>query len=242
MPKRLELVRPVAAQGGVLIKHADLQTGLRATRLIADAQRRASRIVTRAEQQADDFRRQGYLQGYGAGVLAGADALARVLQDARQLSQQLSSALQQALREQMETILPQPELGMALAEDWLAQHPQADMAQLVLHIPQGWQQAGYTLRQPFSAMSGSQVQLHGGRHFAIEYGNSVYEFSPEAVSDDWQREIFQRVGFYALASQCQRIGDAALEELFQRWHAAPEASPSAAAGDPLASLQQEGGA
>ena len=86
MPKQLELACPARAHYGVLIKHADLKTGLRAARLISDAKRRAALILQQAEQQAADYRRHGYLQGYGEGILAGADAQVQALSDARRLT------------------------------------------------------------------------------------------------------------------------------------------------------------
>jgi len=221
MPKQLELARPAMAQGGVLIKHADLQTGLRASRLIHDARRRAQRILREAEQDAADYQRQGYLQGYGEGVLSGADALVRALDDARTLRQQLSDSLQQALREQLEAILPQPELGLALARDWLLSHPEIDLNQVALHIPEGWQQAGHVLGQHFGGLPGARMHFHSGRHFAIEHGHSVYEFSPDAAIGDWQRDIFRRIGLQHLSDESQRVTESALAQLWQHWHTGP---------------------
>lgn len=235
MPKKLELARPANARGGVLIKHADLQTGLRAARLINDAKRRAAQIVQQAEQQAADYRRQGYLQGYGEGVLAGADAQVQALSDARRLTHGLASQLNAELKTQLQAILPQPEFALALADDWLKQQGEEAGDPIELHIPRAWQIAEHILRQRFAPLPEVRWCFHDEQHFVIQRGNSVYEFSPDAAAGELQRSILQRIRLDNLPAECQQISQDALALLWRHWQEGAhetEAETDLTQGDP----------
>lgn len=225
MPKQLELRHSTVPRDGGLIKQADLQRSLRASRLIRDAERRARDIVRQGEQDAADFRRHGYLQGYGEGVLSGAEAMIQALQDYRRLSLQQSVSLQTELKQQLIAVFSSPELALSLADDWILQQGLLSGSEVELHLPRAWQLAEHTLKQRFSALPGARICLHEGRHFVIRHGEMLYEFSPDEAAVALQAGVMQRVRQDGLVPLCAGIAAEALAGLCQKQVAA---SPDAA--------------
>jgi hypothetical protein len=213
MAKILELARPAPALDRVLIKQADLQHGLRAARLLADARRRAKSLLSEAQQQAEDYRRQGYLQGYGAGVLAGAEAQVAALGDAWRLYQTHAASLQQALESQLESLLAQPELVIAMFEQWrLQEAADADCA-VELHLPRRWLQARDALQRGLAAWPGARLHLHDGRNFVIKSGDHLYAYEPEQAAGELAPQILRQARQQDWSQACADIAAAALGKL-----------------------------
>ena len=226
MPKILELARPARALDGMLIKHAQLQNSLRAARLMADARRRAARILSQAEQQGTEYRRQGYLQGYGAGMMAGAEALVAALGDSWRLFAARRDSLHAELKAVLTEVLPQPALVMSLVDDWLTRHRHDVECEVEVLVPRAWHQALALLERRFAALPGARLTVHDAPHFVIRNGNAVYEFSPDAAAGQLQRQVLLRIRQEDLPEAHAEIARAALATLWKRVAPAGDAAVS----------------
>ncbi len=166
---------------GLLVRSTYLRNDIKASALMAEARRRASDSVARAEETAEQVCRQARTDGYAAGILAAADELVEYLARHADFSAQLQANLQRELESILKRCVSDPDVIMAAFEECLGDKNSDVTTELDVLLPESMRGEHRRLAERLRKhVSGHvNIEYHQEARFLFRLGDHVAEFSPD---------------------------------------------------------------
>ncbi|MDB5774609.1 MAG: hypothetical protein JWP38_742 [Herbaspirillum sp.] len=212
MSKNSQAAHPFVLIEDVLVSRASLQRARRRQTLAEDARYGAKKLIKKATGEAEAIQREAFSQGYRDGVMAAAHTLLRYLDDGRQLARRLQEEIRESTRAMLRGTLENREMILAILEEWLHQHPDADDP-LHLALPHRAKPLRARIDDLLEDWQGKAVQIdyHDHSRFLIRCGNSVAEFDPGYTADKANGQLLRQLE--PLSPACKQFADAAADQL-----------------------------
>ncbi|WP_130833529.1 HrpE/YscL family type III secretion apparatus protein [[Erwinia] mediterraneensis] len=192
------------AEEGVLISRAACHQHRRAEALITNARQQAKKIIAHAEREADQLRAAGWRQGFSAGFLSAAERLAEAGTRNEALRQRLQRELQNELMALLTKVLYDAAILPQLLSGWTQQLPGEEEDQtLILLLPEAWRQEVGRMAAALSAASKRPLryEYHAEMRCVMKYRDSLAEFAPEEIAQEYCETLLQRKALSAASQQ-----------------------------------------
>ncbi len=197
MPREIYINPAVSSIDEAIVPARRLGEARAGTHLLYKARRRASSMIRKAREEADNCRQLGFVQGYRDGFLMLAMNLVEHMDGRSEFLARVEHEVFDNLKERLSDTLACPPVLLACIDEWQQREMPDREAPVRLVLPRDASAPGSLLMARLQGTKGRRVSIeyHDERGFILEAGNEVVRLDPDriaaAISGDLRRSLLR---------------------------------------------------